>query len=286
MDGFVNIIKPSGPTSHDIVYAVRRALPRKTKVGHAGTLDPMAEGVLVVAVGKATRALEYMDSSVKTYEAKLRLGVITDSQDTTGEVAETRDASFVTEDMLREVVESFKGEIEQIPPMVSAVKVDGKRLYKLAREGKTVERQPRKITVYDISCRYGGGDADLTVTCSSGTYIRTLCHDIGAKLGCGGAMSALKRTRVGAFTYDRGITAEEFAAAEDKESLLLPIADALGDMPRKDLNDNEFLRICRGLEIRGEGEGLVLALRDGKAAAICAAEEGVLRPRKVFAEAD
>ena len=196
MDGVIVIRKEKGFTSHDVVAKLRGILHMK-KIGHTGTLDPDAEGVLPVALGKATRLVDMITDKEKTYEAVMRLGVVTDTQDMSGTVLSQTTELSVTEEELCTVVSSFVGDYMQVPPMYSALKVNGKKLYELAREGKTVERKPRPVHFYEIEI------LDISfplvrfrVTCSKGTYIRTLCHDIGEKLGCGAAMESLLRTKV------------------------------------------------------------------------------------------
>ncbi len=208
MDGVLVVRKEKGFTSHDVVAKLRGILHIK-KIGHTGTLDPDAEGVLPVVLGKATRLVEMLTEKEKTYETVLRLGIETDTQDMTGQVLKELPV-LVSEEMVKETVESFLGEQQQIPPMYSALKVNGKKLYELAREGKTVERKARPVTFYKIQIL----ETDLpliklSVTCSKGTYIRTLCHDIGQKLGCGGCMEELLRTRSGQFALEDSLTLDE-----------------------------------------------------------------------------
>ena len=193
-NGIIIIDKPAGWTSMDVCAKLRGILHEK-RVGHAGTLDPMATGVLPVFVGQATKAVSFAEGGKKVYEAVLQLGRVTDTQDTTGETLEER-AVTVTADDVRAALPRFLGEIEQIPPMYSAIKVNGQKLYDLARQGKEVARKPRRITIYDLALteELGNGQYALRVECSKGTYIRTLCHDLGQALGCGGCMAALRRT--------------------------------------------------------------------------------------------
>ena len=233
MDGVLNIRKPGGPTSHDVVDEVRRIFEQK-KVGHAGTLDPMATGVLVVCLGRATRIVEYLMGAPKEYRARMALGISTDTQDATGAVTGERDASPVTREAFEEAAAAFVGEIEQVPPMISALKHGGRPLYKLARDGITVERAPRTVTIHSIEVigfqpGVGGQEpgaegaspsllleAEIRVRCSSGTYIRTLCADIGEKLGCGAHMTALERTSVGRFRIEDSVTLEELCRASSE----------------------------------------------------------------------
>ena len=197
--GVLNIYKEKGYTSHDVVARLRRIVGQK-KIGHTGTLDPEAEGVLPVCLGKATKLCDLLTDKDKTYEAVLLLGISTDTQDTTGKILEEKNTADLREEAVREVVLSFEGEYDQIPPMFSALKVGGKKLYELARDGKEVERKPRHVQIYRIRIlQIDLPRVRMEVTCSKGTYIRTLCHDIGEKLGCGGCMESLLRTRVERF---------------------------------------------------------------------------------------
>ena len=234
MDGIFNIYKEKGFTSHDVVAIVRRTIHMK-KVGHTGTLDPDAEGVLPVCVGKATKLSDVIMDGRKSYRAMLRLGMTTTTEDASGEVLETKEVDF-NEDRIREVVASFIGKLEQVPPMYSAVKVNGKKLYELAREGKEIERKSRTIEVYDIRIRQflPPDRVEIDVDCSKGTYIRTLCSDIGKALGCGGHMAELLRTRTGAFSLENAIKLEELKALaeqEKAEEALLTMEEALKDFP-------------------------------------------------------
>ena len=207
VNGILIIDKPAGWTSHDVVAKLRGIL-REKKIGHGGTLDPMATGVLPVFVGKATRCAAFAESMDKEYIAGLRLGLVTDTQDITGNVLETREHS-VTETELRETLNSFTGPQKQIPPMYSAVKIGGERLYKLARRGVQVDRPARDIIISAIElASEASGDWFLKISCSKGTYIRTLCHDIGTALDCGGVMSYLRRTRAGCFKIEDAVTLE------------------------------------------------------------------------------
>ena len=234
MDGIFNIYKEKGFTSHDVVAIVRRTIHMK-KVGHTGTLDPDAEGVLPVCVGKATKLSDVIMDGRKSYRAMLRLGITTTTEDASGEVLETKEVDF-NEDKIREVVASFIGKLEQVPPMYSAVKVNGKKLYELAREGKEIERKSRTIEVYDIRIRQflPPDRVEIDVDCSKGTYIRTLCSDIGKALGCGGHMAELLRTATGAFSLDNAIKLDELKALAEQEKVedaLLTMEDALKDFP-------------------------------------------------------
>jgi len=220
-NGIIIIDKPAGWTSMDVCAKLRGILHEK-RVGHAGTLDPMATGVLPVFVGQATKAVSFAENGRKVYEAVLQLGRVTDTQDTTGETLEEH-AVTVTADDVRAALPRFLGEIEQIPPMYSAIKVNGQKLYDLARQGKEVARKPRRITIYDLALmeELGNGQYALRVECSKGTYIRTLCHDLGQALGCGGCMAALRRTEASGFRIGETVTLED--AAREGEALLRPL---------------------------------------------------------------
>ena len=220
-NGIIIIDKPAGWTSMDVCAKLRGILHEK-RVGHAGTLDPMATGVLPVFVGQATKAVSFAENGRKVYETVLQLGRVTDTQDTTGETLEEH-AVTVTADDVRAALPRFLGEIEQIPPMYSAIKVNGQKLYDLARQGKEVARKPRRITIYDLALteELGNGQYALRVECSKGTYIRTLCHDLGQALGCGGCMAALRRTEASGFGIGEAVTLED--AAREGEALLRPL---------------------------------------------------------------
>lgn len=228
-NGIITIDKPAGWTSMDVCAKIRGILHEK-RVGHAGTLDPMATGVLPVFVGQATKAVSFAEDGRKEYLAALRLGQITDTQDTTGETLETRPV-LCTEAEVAAILPRFTGELQQIPPMYSAIKIHGQKLYDLARRGQEVERRPRSITVYalELTGRSPEGDYLLRCVCSKGTYIRTLCHDIGQALGCGGCMAALRRTQVAGYRIERSVTLE--AVQQQGEALLQPVESLFAEFP-------------------------------------------------------
>ena len=236
-NGVLIIDKPQEWTSMDVCAKLRGILQEK-RIGHGGTLDPMATGVLPVFVGRATRAVEFAVEGEKEYLAALKLGVITNTQDTTGEVVEERPVA-VARSALEGVLDRFRGEIQQIPPMYSAIKVKGKKLYQLARAGQEVERAPRPVTIHRLELLSqppeGFPEEEhtwyLRVVCSKGTYVRTLCHDIGEALGCGGCMSALRRTRVGEYTLEGAVTLEEVQAAAEPAALLMPVDSCFAGRP-------------------------------------------------------
>lgn len=223
-NGILIVDKPADWTSHDVV-AKLRGLLHERRIGHAGTLDPMATGVLPVFVGRATRAVEFASETEKEYVAEIQLGVITDTQDTTGTVLETRPVQ-VDRGAVEAALAPFRGDILQMPPMYSAIKVEGKKLYELARRGLEVERAARPITIraFDLLEQTGANTYRLRVACSKGTYIRTLCHDLGLALGCGGAMGALRRTQAAGFTLADAVTMEQAAQAVERgENPLRPV---------------------------------------------------------------
>lgn len=234
ISGILIIDKPQGVTSHDMVGLCRKLYGTR-KVGHAGTLDPMATGVLVMLIGRAAKASDFLLEKIKTYETTLRFGIATDTQDVTGEAIASSDTA-PTKEELEAALPSFRGEILQIPPMYSALKRNGQKLYDLARQGIEIEREARPVTVHELELtdfRPADGEADLTVTCSKGTYIRTLCHDIGERLGCHGTMAALRRTKAGMFTLSCAVTPDALRemSEADRDALLLPIEDAFADLP-------------------------------------------------------
>ena len=252
MNGILLIDKPSGWTSNDVVQKLRGALHEK-RIGHAGTLDPMATGLLTVFVGRATRAVEFAESDEKTYIAGLRLGIVTDTQDITGTILQTGSVSNITPELLEHALQAFRGTIRQIPPMYSAVRVNGQRLYDLARQGKTVERAPREIRIDELRI-LEGKDTDWTlfVRCSKGTYIRTLCHDMGEMLGTGAAMEHLLRTRVGQFDLATSIKlddAEKIMKSQEPEkiaSYILPVDSFFEDAPKAHVKEEGMRYLLNG----------------------------------------
>ena len=243
MDGIVIVDKPAGWTSQDVVSKLRGVL-RTRRIGHGGTLDPMATGVLPVFVGRGTRAVEFFEHAEKTYETVLRVGITTDTEDITGTVLTQQDA-FVTGTMLEEVLARFRGEILQVPPMYSAIKVNGQKLYDLARKGREVERQPRPVTIHELTLL--GMEADgihLRVRCSKGTYIRTLCKDIGEALGCGGCMAALRRVTAGEYTAEMAVPLQTLIESADPGAYLLPVDSMFANHPPITLTEKQE-KCCR-----------------------------------------
>lgn len=277
VSGMVIVDKPAGMTSHDVVDRVRKALGTR-KVGHAGTLDPDATGVLVLGVGQGTKLLQFVTGVDKTYVGELVLGVETSTLDAAGEVLATFDMT-VTPEQVAAAAEGFLGDILQIPPMVSAVKVNGKRLHELAREGKEIEREPRPVTVHHLTTT---PTADplvyrLEVSCGSGTYVRSLAADIGTALGGGAHLRALRRTSVGTFLLDR--------ACELDDVVLHPVADLLGGMPRVEVDEVVAAQVRNGRSLGpapGAGQMAIVG-SDGQVLAIYEARDGEFRPVKVLA---
>ncbi len=245
LNGILIVDKPADWTSHDVVGKLRGLL-RERRIGHGGTLDPMATGVLPVFIGKATRGVQFAVEGDKEYRALLRLGTVTDTQDTTGTVLEERPVTVGPAE-LETVLARFRGNIEQIPPMYSAIKVKGQPLYKLARRGETVDRDPRPVTIRLLEQEdWEAEGVRLHVVCSKGTYVRTLCHDIGAALGCGGCMAALRRTRAGRYGIEQAHSLEEILAAPDTDRLLLPVDSLFDDRPALTVNASAERKLRNG----------------------------------------
>lgn len=224
MTGILIVNKPEGWTSHDVVAKLRGVFKEK-RIGHAGTLDPMATGVLPIFLGRATRVVEFATEGQKRYIAGIHLGQTSDTQDSTGTIL-SQSTTSITNEQLQQALMPFRGEIQQIPPMYSAIKIQGKKLYELARKGKEVERPSRRITISDLEIlpeTNGHGDPLLYIECSKGTYVRTICHDIGANLGCGAVMSSLVRTSAAGFTLEQSYALDDIINHTSPASLLLPI---------------------------------------------------------------
>ena len=288
MNGILLIDKEPDWTSNDVVVKLKGILHER-RIGHSGTLDPMATGLLTVFVGRATRAVQFAESDSKRYRAALRLGVTTDTQDITGTVLKQEDAA-VTQAELETVLERFRGEIEQIPPMYSAIQIGGRRLYDIARKGGTVERAARPVTIHELNIvGREGEDWLLDVHCSKGTYIRTLCHDIGQALGCGGCMSALRRTEAGAFRVEDAITIGEGQRLRDAgeiEQHLLPVDTLFSRERACTASPEEEKRIRCGTEYRTElPDGLYRVYGESGAFLMLGrAEDGVMKTIKNFFE--
>ena len=283
MDGIVIVDKPQGWTSQDVTARLRRVFGTR-RIGHGGTLDPMATGVLPVFVGRATRAVEFFEHAEKTYETVLRLGITTDTEDMTGTVLTEENVSF-TEEQLQETLAAFRGEILQVPPMYSALKVNGQKLCDLARKGKTVARQPRPITIHELTLvERGENTLRLRVRCSKGTYVRTLCHDIGEKLGCGGCMESLRRVAAGEYTIDEAVPLQTLLDTEEPEKYLRGVDTMFRNYPAVTLTANQETR-CRN----GNAFSVSLApgtyraySRDGEFLMLAKVDGGVMSTIKSF----
>ncbi len=266
MLGIINLNKPTGKTSHDMVSFVRRTLGIR-RVGHAGTLDPEASGVLPVLVGKATALSDLLTEKTKTYTAIVRLGLETDTYDLAGTVLDCSDVRPSPEAIERAAA-GFTGEISQLPPMYSAVKMNGKKLYELARQGITVERQPRRVQIYSLRCfDFTAEGFSMEVECSKGTYIRSLCHDLGKALGTCACMASLVRTRSGPFTLENAVTPEALKLAAERgqtETVLLPPETVLSAYPAVEVPPGAAAKIRNGLRLRTGQLGISGAAADDR----------------------
>ena len=286
MNGVLIIDKSAGWTSMDVCAKLRGVFHEK-RVGHAGTLDPMATGVLPVFLGRATRAVEFAADSDKEYWAGIKLGVITDTQDTTGTVLEQRP---VTADRaaLEALLPRFTGELEQLPPMYSAVKKDGKKLYELARKGIEVERKPRKIVIKELEITNCIDESTyvLRVLCTKGTYVRTLCHDIGTALGCGAAMCSLRRTQAAGYTLADAVTMEQVLTAEDPTVLARPVDSCFSQYPSVTISGRPLFRAKNGNPFPWEGpEGFYRVYGpEGEFLLLGECKDGMMNTRKSFFE--
>ncbi len=295
MDGVLNINKPSGMTSHDVVQAVRRLLKEK-RVGHTGTLDPIATGVLVLCIGRATRIARYLEAGEKEYQAIMRLGVTTETLDAEGRILETRPYQPPHPDQLLQVFNRWIGTIMQLPPVYSAVKVGGVPSYRLARQGKAETLKPREVTIHDIELTaYEDPFVSFTVKCSKGVYIRSLCADVGEALGPGGHLTGLVRTRSGRFTLDCAVSLgnlADAAASGAVERLLVPMDEALADFPELSVTEAESENILHGGRVpvqqrhSGEASATVFRIHDpsGRLIALGRSDGRELQPNLVFSK--
>lgn len=290
LNGILNINKPQGKTSHDVVHVIRQ-MSGGARTGHAGTLDPMATGVLLVCLGRAVRVTEYLIEHDKKYRARVRLGIETDTYDATGAIIAQR-AVTVTREQIEDALASFVGTSTQVPPAYSAIKQDGVRLYKLARRGVEIERTPRSIEIYSITPReISLPDVEFDVHCSKGTYIRTLAHDLGVRLGCGACLTALTRLASGHLTLNDAVTLDELRAAfaqQRVESLLHPLDEALQQFQAVAVNDEHARRITQGHSLHCGRAFTTPLLRayapDGECIALLepGRRAGEWKPHKVF----
>ena len=283
VNGILLLDKDEGWTSQDCVSKLRGILGER-RIGHAGTLDPLATGLLVVLVGRATRAAAFAEAETKEYVAAFRPGIVTDTQDITGNLLRSSDV-LPSEENVRAALPRFTGEIEQIPPMYSAIKVNGQKLYDLARQGREVARKPRMITIFDLTLtqNLGNGQYALRVVCSKGTYIRTLCHDLGQALGCGGCMAALRRTEASNFRIDEAVTLED--VQREGEALLRPTDSLFRQYPAYTIPSTEQERKCLcGNPLRAKlPNGLYRVYgRDGAFLALSEAKDGTLTSKRNF----
>ena len=287
MNGIVIIDKPQEWTSNDVVSRLRRVFNTR-RIGHGGTLDPMATGVLPVFVGRATRGVEFFEHAEKTYETVLRFGLTTDTEDTTGKTITEQEVSLTEEEVLA-VLPRFRGDILQVPPMYSALKVNGQKLYDLARKGREVERQPRPITIHELELlSFDGQNARLRVRCSKGTYIRTLCKDIGEALGCGGCMAELRRVQAGEYTLEGSVPLRQLLdiseAGEDVEHFLRPVDSMFASVPKMTLTEANSRRVRNGNHFNchaAPGRYRVYS-PEGEFLALCQWEDGVMSTIKSF----
>ena len=287
MNGIVIVDKPQEWTSQDVTARLRRVFNTR-RIGHGGTLDPMATGVLPVFVGRATRGVEFFEHAEKTYEATLRLGLTTDTEDTSGTVLEQREVA-VSEEMFLAVLPQFRGEILQVPPMYSALKINGQKLVDLARRGKEVERKPRPITIHELEClEFTGETARLRVRCSKGTYIRTLCKDIGQALGCGGCMAALRRVSAGSYTIDEAVPLQILLETEEPEKYLRPVDSMFTAHEAVTLSPKQTLRCRNGNSFSVKlPEGTYRAYSpEGAFLMLAKVEDGVMSTIKSFFEVE
>ena len=294
-DGIINVYKEKGFTSFDVVAKMRGILGQR-KVGHTGTLDPAAEGVLPVCAGKGTRLCDMLTDHDKTYRATMLLGVVTDTQDTTGTILEEKDASHLTEEEVREAIMSFVGDYDQIPPMYSALKVDGKKLYELAREGKVIERKARPVTIHEIVIESMNlPEVVMSVSCTKGTYIRTLCNDIGEKLAVGGCMKELLRTKVGRFVLEETLTLADLQKLKEEgrlEEAVFPLEAVFAELPEIRATEEGLDKLLRngnpfrykGIETVSEGDAYRTYSMDGQFIGIYeySEEKHMFYPRKIF----
>ena len=278
MNGFVNIYKEKGQTSHDVVNKVRKIFSTR-KVGHTGTLDPNATGVLPIAINNATKVIEYMEQDDKTYYAELTLGVVTDTEDIWGNILKENSVN-VSKEEIEDAIKSFVGKQEQVPPMYSALKINGKKLYEMAREGKIVEREAREIEIFSIEeIKIIENKVSFKVHCSKGTYIRTLCKDIGEKLGCGATMSALERVQAGGFTIDNAVKLSELE--DDKEKYVLDLEIPLKKFSIIELNEEDGRKYINGIKLKTDKpNGMYRVYIDGNLYGVCRVMDNVVRSEK------
>ncbi len=288
MNGIILVDKPEGWTSHDVIAKLRGILGER-RIGHSGTLDPMATGLLVVFVGRATRAVEFAESHKKEYIAGFRPGIVTDTQDITGNILKTSE-QLVSREELMAVLSKFTGDIRQIPPMYSAIKINGQKLCNLARNGVEVERESRPVTIKKLEITgESGEDYILRVVCSKGTYVRTLCHDIGEQLGTGAALSSLRRTKAGIFSVDNAHTIDEIRGLAENgglEKLILPVDSLFDEYPKFTITDKQKQKCLCGnsFELTAPDGSYRVYAEDGTFLMLGNVENGQMRTVKSFFE--
>lgn len=283
MFGFLNVYKPKGKTSHDVVAILRR-LTKVKQIGHTGTLDPFAEGVLPICIGKATRLIEYLADD-KAYVGTVKLGVATTTYDTEGEVVKTSEGK-ITRDDLENILDKFRGEIEQVPPIYSAIKVNGKKLYEYARKGEEVKIEPRRVTIFRLdllSFDYENQTAELYIECSKGTYIRSIANDLGEVLGVGGHLIKLVRVKAGDFVLEHSVRLEDMKDAQDVERYLKSPIEYL-NYPKYEINDAEKAKVSNGVSVCVDGlpDGVAVLTYHNEVAAVVSVSDGVAKTLKVF----
>jgi tRNA pseudouridine55 synthase len=278
MNGWLLLDKPSGITSRDVVNQSQAWFPKRHKLGHTGTLDPAATGLLVLCVGAATRFAEQLQHQTKTYLAQFRLGATSDTDDADGQVQENSDAKPIAVEIVQETLGRFVGDIEQVPPGYSAVKVAGRRAHKLARRGLPIDLKPRPITVYQLELlNYTWPDLEVRVSCSKGTYIRSLARDLGVQLGCGGLVQTLRRTQVGSFRVDEALPLD--VSRELVHARLLPIDAALEHIPKLELADDVGWRFVKGQQLPvGQPDCHPIRVYSSRFLGLAQIEKGVLKP--------
>ena len=283
MNGIVIVDKPQEWTSQDVTARLRRVFNTR-RIGHGGTLDPMATGVLPVFVGRATRGVEFFEHAEKTYEATLLLGTTTDTEDTSGTILEQKEV-HISETEFLSILPRFRGKIMQVPPMYSALKVNGQKLVDLARKGKTVERQPREIEIFQLDLvEFSGNTARLRVRCSKGTYIRTLCKDIGEALGCGGCMAQLRRVQAGEYTIEESVPLQVLLEAENPEKYLRSVDSMFRNYPKVILSPKQE-KCCRNgaaFSIQLDAGTYRCYSKDGEFLSLSKVEDGILSTIKSF----
>lgn len=286
LEGVLVVDKPGGMTSHDVVNRVRRVAGTR-RVGHAGTLDPLATGVLLVCVGRATRLVEYLVGQPKTYVTTVRLGQATNTYDGDGEVVVERPFTHITPSLITQSLDSFRGTIQQKPPMYSAIKKDGQPLYKLARQGKEVDVPAREVTIDDLRLlAVNLPEVELTMTCSSGTYVRSLAHDLGEVLGCGGHVVRLRRTAVGDFTVAQAVELDSLTR-DNVGDFLRPMATAVAHLPRLDLGEADVVDMENGRFVprqssQPQAELVQVFGEDGRFIGVAKANGQMWQPHKIF----